>query len=205
MKKHHLLAALLACAPLGALAADADQIKYTYLEGGYAQLDANRNNTDDFDGDGGYLRGAVEVSPSIYLHGSYLQAKDDDDQFLSIDLSHEVRLIEAGVGYHMPFGDGLDFISELSYVNVRQEFKASGFDSESNDDDGGRLALGVRGGNHRVEGWFKAGYLDVGDLGSGWSGTLGGQVKFNPIWSLVGEVEALDWMTRYNVGVRASF
>lgn len=205
MKKSYLLAALLACAPLGAFAADADEIKYTYLEGGYTAVDANRNDLEDFDGDGGYLRGAVEVSPSIYLLGGYHRATDDDEDFVSIDFSHELSLAEIGAGYHMPFGDGLDFIGELAYVNVRQELKLEGFDSESFDDDGARLSLGVRGGNHRVEGWFKAGYLDVGDMGSGWVGTLGGQVKFNPMWSLVGEVEAVDWITRYNVGVRVSF
>lgn len=205
MKKHHLLAALLACAPLTAFAADADEIKYTYLEGGYTHFNANRNDMDDFDGDGGYLRGAVDLSRGVYLLGSYQRVKDDDEDFATVDFSHELAMAEIGAGYHMPMGEGLDFIGELSYVNVRQEIDIQGFGSDSFDDDGGRLSLGVRGGNHRVEGWFKAGYLDVGDLGSGWVGTLGGQVKFNPMWSIVGEVEAVDWITRYNVGVRISF
>ncbi len=203
MKKSYLLAALMACAPVSAFAAD--HVNYTYLEGGYAKVDANRNEMDDFDGDGGYLRGSVDLSRGIYLLGSYQRATDDDEEFGGLDFSHELSVAEVGAGYHMPMGDALDFTGELSYVNVRQEMELEGFDSDSIDDDGARLSLGVRGGNHRVEGWFKAGYLDMGDLGSGWVGTLGGQVKFNPMWSLVGEVEAVDWIARYNVGVRISF
>ena len=51
----------------------------------------------------------------------------------------------------------------------------------------------------------KAGYLDGSNLSGSFVGDLGGQVKFNATWGLVGEIEVIEDVTRYSVGVRASF
>ena len=66
--------------------------------------------------------------------------------------------------------------------------------------------MGLRGApSPRTELWVKAGYLDGSNLSGSFVGDLGGQVKFNATWGLVGEIEVIEDVTRYSVGVRASF
>lgn len=213
MKKRFVLAALLAAAPFAASAAD-NGLSYTYVEGGYTQARIDMDDEDllgDFDAKGGYVRGSFEVSPSFYLFGSYSRAKDDDSvEFFDaqIDVEDELTTLEGGVGYHMPMGERVDFIAEASYLRLEEEITIA-FDGESEsdtfDNNAGRLAIGVRGGSQRLEGWVKAGYIDGSDFSGEFVGNVGGQIKFNQTWGVVGEVEIFDELTRYMVGVRASF
>jgi len=219
MKMRFVLAAMLAAAPFAASAAGSG-LSYTYVEGGYTQAKINENFDDfgDVDASGGYLKGSFEFSPSFYLFGTYAKASDDEtikpfeDVELKVTLEDDLTQAEGGVGYHMAWGEGVDFIAEVAYVSVERDIKVtarldgeSDSDSATIDQSGGRAALGVRGGNERAEGWFKVGYLGGSDFDGNFIGTLGGQYKFNPTWGLVGEVEVIDDVTRYTAGVRASF
>ncbi|RPE80236.1 outer membrane beta-barrel protein [Vulcaniibacterium tengchongense] len=203
MKRSILLAAALAAAPFAASAAEG--VSYTYVEGGYAKIHYDERDLDNPEGDGGYIRGSVAISPSFNLFGSYAKVSEDyrllDEYKLDVDLSRA----EFGVGYRQEMGERLDFIAELAYQRLELEARLPGFGSGSDDAKGGRLAVGLRGGNARAEGWVKLGYLDGGDFEGDFVGTLGGQFKFNRTWGLVGEVEVVEDVTQYFAGVRASF
>lgn len=206
MKTSTVLAALLAAAPFAASAGEG--LSYTYVEGGYAKVHVDDSFLGDPEGDGGYLRGSFAINPSFNVFGSFARVGDDyrlTDGINSYRFDVDLTQLELGIGYHMPMGERLDFIAELAYQRLEVETDLSGFGSGSDDIKGGRAAIGVRGGNERLEGWLKAGYLDGGDYEGDFVGTLGGQVRFNRTWGLVGEVEIIDDLTHYKAGVRASF
>jgi len=217
MKKRFVLAAMLAAAPFAASAAG-NGLSYTYVEGGYTQAKINENFEDfgDVDASGGYLKGSFAISPSFYLFGTYAKASDDETiepiQDLTVRMEDDFTQAEGGVGYHMAWGENVDFLAEAAYISIERDVKftarylgASESDSVDIDQKGSRVAVGVRGGNERAEGWLKVGYLGGSDFDGGFVGTLGGQYKFNQTWGLVGEVEVVDDVTRYMAGVRASF
>lgn len=202
--KKLVLATALAATPF---AASAGELSYTYVEGGFSQMkvDSNDATFGDFTGDGGYLRGAVAVSPQFYLFGGYAKVSDSDN-VSGTKVEDDVSQAEAGIGYHQAMGERLDFLAELSYMRLEEKISARGIGSFEEDAKGGRIAIGLRGQmSEPLEGWIKAGYIDGGDFSGDFVGTLGGQFKFNPTWGLVGEVEIIDDVTRYTAGVRASF
>ena len=195
MKKQLTLALALAIAPF---AASAGELNYTYVEGGYAnvEIDGEDLGAGDIDFDGFQLRGSAAVAESVYLFGGYGSVTNDDFG-TDIDFSE----IQLGAGFRHGLSERADFIAELGYV--RQELEAMG---DSIDAKGGRLSVGFRGlMTDRFEGLVKASYNDGGDFDGDFSFTAGAQFKFNPTWGLVGEVEAGEDVTKYLVGVRASF
>lgn len=218
MKKRFVLAAMLAAVPFVASAQD-NGLSYTYVEGGYNQLRIDHDEDEllgDFDADGAYLRGSVAISPSFYLFGSYATGEDSDsvsidlglDEVYEAKVDDELTTTEFGVGYHMPMGERVDFIGELAYFRMEEEFKISDGEGTVSDKwhvNGGRASVGLRGGNERAEGWVKVGYLDASDFSGNFVGSVGGQFKFNRTWGVVGEVEVFDELSHYMVGVRASF
>ena len=217
MKKRFVLAAMLAAAPFVATAAD-NGVSYTYIEGGYnqARIDHDDEILGDFDADGGYLRGSFGVSKSVYLFGSYATGEDSDNVSLDIGLpdpyeakvDDELTISEIGVGFHSAMGERVDFIGELAYFRMEEDFKVHDDEGTFTDRwhvNGGRASVGIRGGNEQVEGWAKIGYLDASDFNGNFVGGVGGQYKFNQTWGLVGEVEVFAARSRYMVGVRASF
>ncbi|MGY0557992.1 MULTISPECIES: hypothetical protein [unclassified Lysobacter] len=207
MKKCVLLAAMLATV---GFAANANEINYTYVEGGYAKLHIDDEFLGNPEGDGGYLRGSVAIAPQAYVFGSYGQVSDDfRDGDATLDVS--IDQAELGFGYHMAFSDRVDFTADIAYLRQELTLKLSGLGADydgkvSEDAKGGKVSVGLRGmPSARTEAWVKAGYIDGGDFEGDFVGTLGGQVKFNPTWGLVAEVEMIEDFTRYLVGVRASF
>lgn len=218
MKKRLMLAAVLAAAPFVA-SAQGNGLSYTYVEGGYTQanIDYDDELLGDFTADGGYIRGSFELSPSFYVFGSYSQGKDDDSvaidfgggDVVTFDVEDELKQGEFGLGYHMAMGEKVDFIGELAYVRLDEDFSFSTSDGDSGSDDltskGGRAALGLRGGSDSLEGWVKLGYIDLGEVSGDFIGTAGGQYKFNKTWGIVAEVEVIDDLSRFSAGVRASF
>lgn len=196
MKKHLALALALALA--APVAASANELSYTYVEGGYAQvtLDGEDLGAGDIDFDGFQLRGSAAMTDNVYAFGGYGSVTNDD---FGADI--DVNEVQLGAGFRHGLSERADFIAELGYV--RQEVEALG---ESFDATGGRLSAGFRGllSDH-FEGLVKASYNDGGDFEGDFSFTAGAQVKFNPTWGLVGEIEAGEDLTKYLVGVRASF
>lgn len=180
MKRSLLALALAAVLPLSAQASD---LSYTYIEGNYVNVDS--------DADGFGVRGSIAFGASdFYGFGNYANVEVDDTNF-DIDMS------EFGVGYHHAVSDKADLLAEVAYVNI---------DTDFGDGDGYRASVGLRGSlSERFEGLVKANYLDGSDVDGDFSGTVGGQYKFNPTWGLTGEVEFADGGQTYLAGVRASF
>lgn len=182
MKRSLIALALAALLPLSAQADD--KLSYTYVEGGYVNVDS--------DADGFGVRGSFEFGQSnFYGFGSYAQVEVDGT---NVDVDNT----EIGVGYAHGLSNNVDLISELAYVNA----EADGF----GDADGYRASVGVRGSfSDNFEGLLKANYTDGSDFDGDFSGTIGAQYKFTQTWGVTGEVTFGDNSETYLVGVRASF
>lgn len=193
MKKQLALALALAVAPF---AASAGELSYSYVEGGYARVNVDAGGFGDFDFDGVQLRGSAAVADNVYLFGGYGSVTNDD-----YGVDFDFTELQLGVGYRHELSIRADFIAEVGYL--RQELEAQG---DSIDAAGGRVSVGFRGAlSDNFEGLVKASYTDGGDFDGDFSVTAGALVKFNPTWGLVGEIEAGEDVTKYLLGVRASF
>lgn len=214
MNKQLVLALALAGAPF---AASAGELNYSFIEGGYAQLNQELPDVDlgggmvaqidDIEATGFQVSGSVEMGASFYLFGGYKSGSDDVNVtvpgFGSGSADIDLTQFNAGVGYHHAMSDRADFITEVSYISTDAE--ADGEDASANADDA-RIAVGVRGlMTDSFEGWLKANYTDGDAYDGEFSATVGAQFKFNQTWGIVGEAEFGDSSSQYLVGVRASF
>jgi hypothetical protein len=206
MKKHLALALALAIAPF---AASADEISYTYVEGGYAQLNLDGEqdagfDIDDIEAAGFFVGGSAALGETFHVFGGYRAGSDDvrvtvlgvGDEF-DTDLSQ----FNLGLGYHHSISDRTDLVTEISYINTDIEIEG-----ESEDGDDGRVSVGVR---HMLadsfEGWIKGHYTDGDFYDGSFSASIGGQFKLNPTWGAVGEFEIGDDQSLFMIGARASF
>ncbi|WP_119716934.1 outer membrane beta-barrel protein [Cognatilysobacter tabacisoli] len=195
MKKHLALAVALAIAPF---AASADGLDYTYIEGGYANVEIDTGDAfaGDVEFDGVQIRGSAAISESFYLLGGYGNVTNDD---FGADI--DFNELQFGLGYRHGLSERADLVTEVSYLRQEVDFPGG-----SEDTSGGRVSVGVRGLlADNFEGYVKGSYTDGGDFDGDFSGTIGAQFKFTPVWGVVGEIEAGDDVTKYLVGVRASF
>ena len=185
MKRSLLALALLATLPLAAQADD--KLSYTYVEGGYVNLQGDGG----FDADGFGVRGSFEFGDSgFYGFGSYAQVEVDNTNF-------DIDNTEIGVGYGHGLSDNLDLIAEAAWLNS---------DAGVADADGYRASVGLRGSfSENFEGLLKANYIDGDEFDGDFSGTLGAQYKFTQTWGVTGEVEFADGGETYLLGLRASF
>jgi lipopolysaccharide assembly outer membrane protein LptD (OstA) len=199
MKKQ--LAAALILAPLAialpfAASARDSLGSYAYIEGGFKRLSIDSEVVDNFDFDGAYLRGSAELSDNLSLHGGLAWSQSSD---LPVDV--DALEAEIGLGYRYNFADNVDLIADATYQ--RQEFD-DGSDKDARNNT--RIGIGVRGAlTNSLEGWVKANYVDGGAYEGDVVGTLGVHVVLSQTWGLVGEVDAGGDVSRFNLGVRASF
>ncbi|WP_312318452.1 outer membrane beta-barrel protein [Stenotrophomonas sp.] len=203
-----LAAALLAAAPL---AASADALSYTYVEGGWTQLQVSQPGSNP-KMDGGYIRGSFAIAEQVNVFGGYSTVSKKyhyEDIYGPYSIENTIEQPELGIGYHMPISDRLDFTADIAWMRINNEVKYKDDQFSEREEihtNAGRAAFGVRGKpSRRTEAWLKAGYIDGSDMDGEWIGTLGGQVNFTRNWGLVGEVQYFDDITQYSVGVRASF
>ncbi|MHC1655217.1 hypothetical protein ACODUL_18240 [Stenotrophomonas maltophilia] len=212
MRKTFLLAALLAAAPLSATAADG--LSYTYVEGGWTQLQLDNGGGSKPKLDGGYVRGSVAIAEQVHLFGGFTSVSKTynwDYYALRGRAKQKVQSPELGIGYHMPMTDRIDFTADAAWLRLNEEFKLS-YDGKAagrlkDHINLGRVTMGIRGkSSARTEAWAKAGYMDGGnDFKGTWVGTVGGQINFTKTWGLVGEVSGYRDVTQFSAGVRASF
>lgn len=220
MKKELVLALTLASAPL---AASASNLSYSYLEADWSRLtiDGGTSNPNpgvavtvsDADVDGYALNGSFEVSESFYLLGGYRSGAGTSHYdirfdtvagtfFESGDSDLDAKQLLLGVGYRQPLGEQADLLTEVSYIDTQLDLG----DESVLDSRGLRVAVGLRGAlANNVEGWVKGQYTDGDAYDGAFGGVIGGQVKFNPTWGLVVELETGDDTMAYQMGVRASF
>jgi len=110
----------------------AEGLDYTYLQGSYGQVTFD-DSLLDVDGDGFGISGSYAASDSIHLYGEY--------QTSELDFGVDLNFLEAGVGYHMPVSETLDFVAELGYVQVEIDAPSA----PSFDDSGLMLGVALRG------------------------------------------------------------
>ncbi|HDS1137309.1 TPA: hypothetical protein QDZ75_001324 [Stenotrophomonas maltophilia] len=211
MRKILIVAALLAAAPFSA---SAEALSYTYVEGGWTQLQLDNGGGSKPRLDGGYIRGSVAIAEQVHVFGGYTavtKTYNHNYYDIAVRIKQKVQSPELGIGYHMPWTDRVDFTADAAWVRLDEEFKMS-FDGRQvdrlkNDINVGRVTMGIRGKPSRMtEAWAKAGYMDGGsDFKGTWVGTVGGQINFTKTWGLVGEISGYRDVTQYSAGVRASF
>ena len=111
MKKQLVLALALAAAPF---AASAGGHSYTYLEGGYAQLNQDLPQQeffeiDDIEAGGFFVGGSAALGETFYLFGSYRDGDDD----LGVSVPFEGEIGSAGVDMNQ-FNFGLGYHHSLN-------------------------------------------------------------------------------------------
>ncbi|MEG0184814.1 MAG: hypothetical protein RR704_15330 [Stenotrophomonas sp.] len=207
MRKILIAAALLAAAPFSA---SADALSYTYVEGGWTQVQTNDDVFNDPKLDGGYIRGSVALAEQVHVFGGWTQTSKTL-RYSDGSIKFELNQPELGIGYHMPWSDRVDFTADIAWVrqNAEVTVKIDDMGNGKGKDHTNlvRGTMGVRGKPSRMtEAWIKAGYMDGGNEFKGtWVGTLGGQINFTRTWGLVGEISGYRDVTQYSAGVRASF
>ena len=207
MRKTLILAALLAATPF---VASANELSYSYVEGGWTQLKINDDFMGDPKADGGYLRGSFAIAPQVHVFGSYSTVSKSYGLGGGARIKVELAQPELGIGYHMNMSDRVDFTADIAAVRLNAKIKLSGAPgyngSEKDHSTAGRATIGVRGKpSPRTEAWLKAGVIDGSDMDTSFVGNRGGQVNVTATWGLVGEVQFIEDTTQFMAGVRASF
>jgi len=192
-----ILLAVLAAAVFP-LAAQADDLSYTFLQAGYSYAHNNSNS----DSHGWSGTGSAAIGPNFDIFGDGSRTS----RSLPNDDSSHVNGWGLGGGFHTPIAGNTDFVGDVSY----HQSEITGVNGDVNyaGEIGVRSALAPQ-----VEGWVYAGYSDAhndtGNIdrsGNGkFFGKIGGQFKFNKNWGLVGEVQASSGLQQYFIGPRYSF
>lgn len=207
MRNTLILAALLAAAPFAACAED---LSYSYVEGGWNRTEISVNGTSD-DLNGGYLRGSWQIAEPVYVLAGYQRATKDFNIGSGFVLEGNVQQTTLGIGYRQEMNERVEFTADISVLRTKVESdlrqRGRSINTSSDSSNLGFANAGLRGKpSPRTEAWVKAGYIDGSDVDKGeFVGTLGGQVNFTPSWGLVGEVQFIDNANQYRVGVRANF
>ena len=180
------LAGALAAAPL---AAHADGFDYSFVEGGYAQLDVDgvSGNLDGF-----FLRGSVEITERLFVSADYLDTSGS---------GADTQLYSIGLGGSFPLSNALDLTGRVAYVGT--EVDASGF---GGDDDGFSVGAGLRGRlgeGFELEG--KVTYYDFSDSGDDTSFGLAARYFFTDQLAVGAEYEDFDDASLWGLGIRYSF
>lgn len=219
-KRIALLALALAAAPL---AASADELGYTYVEGGYQRLDIDNLG----EGNGGAINASLAITDNLHVFGGYSRVSEEttitlDPAFAALQLDVDANWYRAGLGFNHGLGESVDLVVRGAYERVHLDVGVSdGVSSGSGDGkaDGWSVEAGVRGLlAPRFEGWAMAGYADVSTmdlLGQSVEtdegeddqayGRVGAQFKMTPVWGVVGEARVSDEFNQYFLGLRASF
>jgi Ax21 family sulfation-dependent quorum factor len=183
MKRTLLALALTAALPFAAQASD---LSYTYIEGGYVGF-----NSDPFDADGAGFNASAALGDKFHIFGGY--AKSEFDR-TNIDIDSW----NVGFGYNHELSRNADLLARAGY----EEADVDGFGKA----DAWFTEVGVRGAlSPSFEGWVLAGYEDGDGFDGEFYGKVGGLVKFNPTWGLSAEVKFIDGDQQYFVGPRISF
>jgi len=207
MRKILLLSTLLLGAPLTAIAGDG--MSYTYVEGGWNQLQISSSALNDPKADGGYVRGSFAIAEQVNVFGGWSRVSDTT-RYRYSSVKTTLDQPHLGIGYHMPISDRLDFTADLAWNrrSGKDEVHSDGMTYTNKTSANTAVGnFGLRGKpSARTEAWVKAGYMDGNNHFDGtWTGTVGGQVSFNRTWGVVAEGQFYDDFAEYRVGVRASF
>lgn len=175
-----------------AAAAQAEDISYNYLDVGFVKVDI-----DDFDedADGYLLRASFEITPNVFLFGSYTDLTVD---ISGVSFDVDISEYDMGVGYAWPVGNGSSLYASARYVSV----EADSF-GITIDDDGYGVALGLRTRPApELELEALVDYVDLSDSGDDTSIGLAARYFLSPQFALGLEAQFGDDATSYGFGLR---
>ena len=133
--------------------AGAQGFDYSFFQVGYERVTLD-DGSFDVDGDGFGIEGSFEISQSFFLTADYGIA-----EFEEAGVEVDVDTLSAGIGWHTPLSDQLDFVANLSYEYI--ELSALG---QSQDESGYGLGAGLRyQATDALEINGGIGYVDYGD------------------------------------------
>jgi hypothetical protein len=232
MSTRHRMLALAVAVALGApAAAGAQDLSFTYLEGGYIAGFVNdveeawtfTDNGSTFEletdsGGGGFIGGAWQFWGNLHLFGEYSSTSQDLEVSDGIDTvkgDFDVVRWRVGVGYAYPFSPTASFYGRLSFDNAEfKDVKVAGFNLDADaDDDGIGGEVGVIWAATpalHLQGHVR--YTSVGEVATEGSDTfdsdtlvgLNGRWYFRPGIALITGYE-YGAITTWNVGVRFTF
>lgn len=219
-KRIALLALALAAAPL---AAPADELGYTYIEGGFQRLDIDNLG----EGNGAAVNASLAITDKLHLFGGYSRQSEEstlavDPDFGTVGLDTDLNWYRVGLGFNHSFNDRLDLVVRGAYERMHADFDvdtgnaSGGFDGKA---EGWSAEVGLRSLlAERFEGWASVGYADLGDVELAGVdldtdegeddqvyGRVGAQFNITPMWGVVGEARVSDEFNQYFLGLRASF
>ena len=176
---------------LSSVAEAAEDLGYTYVEGGYQNIDIDDL---DEDGDGYTIGGSVALTDMFHVFGGYGHAEIDVDGFGDVD--YDTWEIGGGLNYRV--GGKTDFVGRVSYVSAELD---AGFDDV--DDDGYRLYAGLRGGfDAPVELEGGVSYTDLNDYGDETAFVGAIRYYFTKQWAVGGSVNLGEDQTTWGLNVR---
>lgn len=168
----------------------AGDLRYTYVEGGYLNVDVESFNED---GDGLFLGGSVLVADPIYLVANY--------DYADFDRGIDARTLDLGVGVRLPAAPNVDVVLEGGYVDAEVETNFGDFD-----DDGYFAAGGARWMvNSQVELNGGLRYVDLDESGDDLAVQVGGLVSVLPNLAVLADIEFADDADSISIGFRYYF
>lgn len=232
MPTRHKMIALAVALALGVpAAAGAQDLGFTYLEGGFIAGFVNNveesgtitGNGSTFEletdaGGGGFIGGAWQFGENMHLFGEYSSASQDlevSDGIDTVEGDFDVVRWRIGVGYAYPVSPTTGFYGRLSFDNVElKDVKVAGFDLDADADEdgiGGEVGM-IWAATPAIHLQGHVRYTSVGEVVAEGSDTfdsailvgLNGRWYFRPDIALVSGYE-YGKITTWNVGVRFSF
>jgi hypothetical protein len=176
---------LLAAAPI---AAQAEDMSYSYIDLGYAETNLDGGPT----GDGFGARGSIGFAENFFAFADYLS-----QDFGPIDID----IYSVGLGGHMGLADSVDLVGRVGYLKA--DASAGGF---SGDEDGYMASAGVRA--RPAQQFELEGNVIYRDLGGGADDTavaVGARYFFTDMFAIGAEYEMSDDADTWFAGIRLSF
>lgn len=224
--------ALAVAVALGApAAAGAQDLSFTYLEGGFIagfvnDVEDSGTITDNGStleletdsGGGGFIGGAWQFWENMHLFGEYGLASQDlevSDGIDTVEGDFDLVRWRIGVGYAYPFSPTMAFYGRLSFDNAElKDVQVSGFDLDADVDEdgiGGEVGM-IWAATPAIHLQGHVRYTSVGDVADEGSDPfdsdiligLNGRWYFRPDFALVTGYE-YGKITTWNLGVRYAF
>jgi hypothetical protein len=232
MSTRQRMLALAVAVALGApAAAGAQEIGFTYLEGGYnagfvndveeSGLITDNGSTFDLEtdsGGGGFIGGAWQFWDNVHVFGEYSLASQDLEVSDGIDTAegdYDVVRWRVGVGYAYPFSPTIGIYGRLSFDNAEfKDVQVPGFNLDADvegDGIGGEVGM-IWAATPAIHLQGHVRYTSVGDVATVGSDNfdsntligLNGRWYFRPNIALVTGYE-YGKITTWNLGVRYAF
>lgn len=176
---------LLAAAPI---AAQAEDMSYSFIDFGYAETNLDGGPT----GDGFGLRGSIGFAENFFAFADYL-----NQDFSGIDFD----IYSVGLGGHMDIAESVDLVGRVGYLDAN-----ASFGGVSADESGYLVSAGVRA--RPAKQFELEGNVIYRDLGSGADDTavaVGARYHFTDMFAVGAEYELSDDADTWFAGIRLSF